>query len=164
MKEIVISIHDNDCGSFVGRLYYNITMSLLLCKECNALRSFLERLSCLGLGDFLRTISDSTHYKCLKVMTLHERTLWNECGVFFPRVWKIIDNGGLRRAVGIVISVNGVIEYIDLCEVGFQSHAPAECKWVLNKRSAIVTFRTWGGGGGERRQQSLPLESKDFSD
>ena len=53
--------------------------------------------------------------------------LWNECGAFFPRVCSIIDIGGLRKVGGIVIRVNGVIEYIDLCEVRLQSHASAEC-------------------------------------
>ena len=52
-------------------------------------------------------------YKRFEVMTLSGRllmTLWNECGVFFLRVCSMIDIGGLRRIVWIVIRVNGVIK------------------------------------------------------
>ena len=39
-----------------------MTTSLLLYKECNALRSFLVRLSYLGLDGLLETMSDSTQF------------------------------------------------------------------------------------------------------
>ena len=52
-------------------------------------------------------------YKRFDVMTLSGRLpmpLGNERGVLFLRVCSIIDIGGLRRIVWIVIRVNGVIE------------------------------------------------------
>lgn len=91
-----------------------MTKSLLLCNECDALCSFLVRLSCLGFG---RLVDDNYRvdaiYKRFEVMTLYERlpmTPRNECAVFFPRIRSIIDFGGLRSVVGIVIRVNGCIE------------------------------------------------------
>ena len=37
-----------------------VTMSLVRGKECNALRSSLVRLSCLGLGGLWKAMADST--------------------------------------------------------------------------------------------------------
>ena len=47
----MIFIHDKDCGAFV-------TMSVLLCRMCNALRSFLVGLSCLCFGGLWETTLD----------------------------------------------------------------------------------------------------------
>ena len=60
-------------------------------------------------------------------------TLWNERGVFFLRVCSIIDIGGLRRIVWIVIRVNGVIESTFVkCDFSLMR--------LLNARVSTISF------------------------